>query len=57
MSKDDIIEILKSHQQVLYLPKGMRKNPLTYGIVKYNFEKVAEEILASEQEDKQVTQK
>jgi hypothetical protein len=57
MSKDDIIEILKTHEQVLHLPKGMRKNSLTYGIIKHNYEKIAEEILAREQEAKQVTKK
>jgi hypothetical protein len=50
MSKDDIIEILRSHEQVLHLPKGMRKNSLTYGIIKHNYEKVAEEILAQVQQ-------
>lgn len=50
MSKDDIVEILRTYEQVLYLPKGMRKNPLTYGIIKHNYEKIADEILAQVQE-------
>lgn len=46
MSKDDIIEVLKTMEQVIYLPAGQRKNPLTYGIIKTNYGKTADQILA-----------
>lgn len=46
MTANEIIVILRAHEQVVYLPKGVHKNPLTYGIIKQNFKKVAEEIAA-----------
>lgn len=45
VTPDDIIAILKAHEQIVYLPKHARKNPLTRGVVKDNFPAIAQEIL------------
>lgn len=50
MTTADVIEILKMYEQVLYLPKGARKNPLTRGIIRVNYEKAAKEIVAKSKE-------
>lgn len=46
MTVADVLEILKMYEQVLYLPKGARKNPLTRGVIRVNYEKAAKEIAA-----------
>lgn len=45
MTVVDVLEILKMYEQVLYLPKGARKNPLTRGVIRVNYEKAAKEIV------------
>lgn len=45
MTTADVIEILKMYEQVLYLPKGARKNPLTRGVIRVNYEKIAKEVV------------
>lgn len=45
MTTADVIEIIKTYEQLLYLPKGARKNPLTRGVIRANYEKVAKEIV------------
>lgn len=51
MTVNEIIVILRAHEQVLYLPKGARKNPLTQGVIKQNFKKVADDIVAQLKEE------
>lgn len=46
MTVAEVIEIFKTYEQVLYLPKGARKNPLTMGMIRANYEKAAKEIAA-----------
>lgn len=45
MTEGEIIKILKDREQLLYLPKGQRKNPLTRGVSRQNYKKVAGDIL------------
>jgi len=45
MTEAEIIKILKNHEQLLYLPKGQRKNPLIRGVSRFNYKKVTSDIL------------